>query len=338
MDRRSKILEGITRSQKGIEIGPWFNPIAPKCDGFDCLSLDVYDTQTLLSRAEQDANISREQAAKIERVDLVGSSVEIETIARDNSLIGQMDYIISSHNLEHIPDPIKFLQGCSRVLRKGGVLSMAIPDKRGCFDHFRPHSSLGDWLEAYFEKRQKPTLKQVFEAHQLGSLYNGVGVFELSVNSAQLQPTNNIQYGFDFWVEQIAAGDRQYNDAHCWTLTPSLFALFALDLSMLGLLKLRLEAVESAGFEFHVCLRAMGESWSPEYATDEYFRMRTDLIRKVQIEQTENSRPSGEDPHDLAALRRENEILRERLREMETSTSWRISSPMRRAVTWLRSL
>lgn len=338
MDRRAKILDGVTRDQKGIEIGPWFNPVAPKRDGFNCLSLDVYDTETLISKASEDKSVSSQQLSQIESVDFVGSSVNIEAIVLGKGLAGEIDYIISSHNLEHIPDPIKFLQGCSHVLRQGGVLSMAVPDKRGCFDHFRPHSSLGDWLEAYFDKRQKPTLRQVFEAHQLGSLYNGSGAFGLGVNSSEIDPTNNIQYGFDFWTEQISSGDRQYNDAHCWTLTPSLFELFVLDLSVLGLLKFKIESVESAGFEFYARLKAMGEDWSPEYSKDEYFHIRTDLIRKVQIEQSANSRPPSDSSPDASALKMENAALRARLHDMENSTSWKITSPMRKTVTSLRSL
>ncbi|WP_323123607.1 methyltransferase domain-containing protein [Burkholderia alba] len=337
MDRRSKILEGITRNHQGIEIGPWFNPIAPKREGFNCLSLDVYDTETLLSKASEDGSISKEQLSQIEAVDLVGSSVEIESIVREKGLIGQIDYIVSSHNLEHIPDPIKFLQGCSRILKVGGILSLAVPDKRGCFDHFRPHSSLGDWLEAYFEKRQKPTLRQVFEAHQLGALYNGSGAFGLGVNSSQIQPTNNIQHGFDFWVEQVRDGDRQYNDAHCWTLTPAVFELFVLDLAILGLLKFKLESIVSEDFEFHARLRAMGKDWSPGYSKEEYFHIRTNLIHRVQAEQAENCRPVGEESHDTIALKRENQALKMRVRDLEDSTSWRITLPLRRFITLIRS-
>ncbi|WP_051180552.1 class I SAM-dependent methyltransferase [Caballeronia insecticola] len=338
MDRIAKILNGVTRDQKGIEIGPWFNPVAPKQDGFNCLSLDVYDTETLLSKASEDKSVSGQQLSQIESVDLVGSSVEIESIVSDRGLLGEIDYIISSHNLEHVPDPIKFLQGCSHVLRRGGVLSMAIPDKRGCFDHFRPHSSLGDWLEAYFDERRKPTLKQVFEAHQLGALYNGSGAFGLAVNSSEIEPTNNIQYGFDFWTAQISTGDRQYNDAHCWTLTPSLFELFVLDLSVLGLLKFKIESVESAGFEFYARLTAMGDDWLPEYSKDEYFHIRTNLIRKVQGEQASNSRAPGDESPDVIAIKLENAALRARLSDIEESTSWKITSPMRKVVTSLRAV
>lgn len=40
---------------------------------------------------------------------------------------------------------------------------MAIPDRRACFDFFRPFSSLAAWLEAYFENRTRPTNAQILK-------------------------------------------------------------------------------------------------------------------------------------------------------------------------------
>ena len=58
MDRRDAILKYITKEQRGIEIGPWFNPLAPKREGYSCLALDVFDSETLRKRAVDDPNIA----------------------------------------------------------------------------------------------------------------------------------------------------------------------------------------------------------------------------------------------------------------------------------------
>lgn len=47
MDRNSLILRFVDKEMLGVEIGPWHSPIAPKALGYDCLSLDVADTETL---------------------------------------------------------------------------------------------------------------------------------------------------------------------------------------------------------------------------------------------------------------------------------------------------
>src|SRR3954469_3901878 len=127
MDRRDAILKYATKQQRGIEIGPWFNPIAPKREGYQCLALDVFDSQTLRQRAAVDPNISHEAAEMIEEVDLVGSSTHVGELVRARGEAGSFDYIVSSHNFEHLPNPIRFLQGCADAVKPGGVLSMAIP-------------------------------------------------------------------------------------------------------------------------------------------------------------------------------------------------------------------
>lgn len=43
---------------------------------------------------------------------------------------GVLDYVVSRHNLEHYHDPIRTLKEWRRVLRKGGVLGVVLPDDR----------------------------------------------------------------------------------------------------------------------------------------------------------------------------------------------------------------
>ncbi|OIQ69749.1 ubiquinone biosynthesis O-methyltransferase [mine drainage metagenome] len=111
--------------------------------------LDVFDRETLQKRGAADMQQNWRDMSLLDEVDYVGSATEVASLV-PTELHGTFDYIVSSHNFEHLPNPIKFLQGCASLLKPGGLITMAVPDHRACFDYFRPHTVIGDWLEAYF--------------------------------------------------------------------------------------------------------------------------------------------------------------------------------------------
>ena len=80
MDRRERITRFITPQQKGVEIGPYVRPLAPKRLGYNCPVLDVLDAATLRQLAIQDPNIPEDWATNIEEVDLRGSCHAIDEI------------------------------------------------------------------------------------------------------------------------------------------------------------------------------------------------------------------------------------------------------------------
>jgi len=52
------------------------------------------------------------------------------------------DFVLSSHCLEHLADPLGGLEEWMRVLRPAGVLALVVPHKDTTFDHRRPVTSL----------------------------------------------------------------------------------------------------------------------------------------------------------------------------------------------------
>ncbi|HEY3671366.1 MAG TPA: methyltransferase domain-containing protein [Acidimicrobiia bacterium] len=52
------------------------------------------------------------------------------------------DFVICSHVLEHLADPLGFLEEAHRVLRVGGVLLILLPDRRYTFDRDREPTPL----------------------------------------------------------------------------------------------------------------------------------------------------------------------------------------------------
>ena len=333
MDRRMEVLKYLTKEQKGIEIGPWFTPLASKREGYDCLTFDVFDAETLKKTAESDPFIDNSRIADIEDVDVVGSSTEIETAIAKRGELGQFDYIISSHNFEHLPNPIKFLQGCGKVLKPGGYLSMAVPDKRACFDYFKPVSTTGEWLEAFYADRDRPTEAQIFDQNSLHSRFweNGqeFASFSLESDPRQILPMETLQPAFEAFKARRANAASEYCDAHCWMLTPNSLHALVLDACFLGLVNFRIaEISENNGNEFYVHLR--NEPSAPMSDADFYARRR-ELVHAVNDDCAFNSsyayglREQAK-KFDYARLEREVSVLKESRDEITSSISWKLVS------------
>jgi len=59
------------------------------------------------------------------------------------------DFVLASHVLEHIANPLRALQEWKRVLNPEGTVLVVVPDKRETFDHRRAFTPF-DHIEADF--------------------------------------------------------------------------------------------------------------------------------------------------------------------------------------------
>jgi SAM-dependent methyltransferase len=125
------------------------------------------------------------------------------------------DAVVSNHCIEHVPDFILHLQQIHKILKGDGAYLFSVPDKRFCFDHFIPESTILDVLTAYLEKRKKPSLKSVLEHYCFTSQdwYFSDDPYEKS-NPEQLNKINEC-------LEIYKTND--YVDVHCWQFTPLSF-------------------------------------------------------------------------------------------------------------------
>lgn len=289
MTRQQHITKYISKAMRGIEIAPWHSPIVPKREGFNCVTLDFFDTATLRQRAKDDPQVDDALIERIEDVEIVGSAVDIERLVEARGELGTFDYIISSHNFEHLPNPVKFLQGCSQVLKPDGMLSMAVPDKRGCFDYFKPYSTTADFIEAFFENRTKPRLAQVFLSQSLHATYGGDAAkfcFDQKADPSMVSANKALEESLAAWRQRRESGDDDYVDTHCWAFTPCSFCLLALELRRLELSRFELlEATGTGGAEFYVHLR--NSPGTPDAAN--FYELRHKLLHGIQNEAAENT-------------------------------------------------
>ena len=156
MNRNQKILQHVNRKGQGLEIGPSHNPVAPKKKGYKVHIIDHMDREQLIAKYQE----HKVNLKNIEDVDFVWSG---ESYAELTGKRDFYDWIIASHLIEHTPDLITFLNDCDEILKDDGVLSLVIPDKRYCFDHYRPITGLSKIIDSYFNQNRIHTPGTVAE-------------------------------------------------------------------------------------------------------------------------------------------------------------------------------
>ncbi|HYZ24442.1 MAG TPA: methyltransferase domain-containing protein, partial [Rhodopila sp.] len=117
-------------SSQILEIGAGYNPVAPKRGGWRTHVVDHASRDDLCVKYAAAPGVD---IGLIEEVDTIWQGGPLqEAVPAD--LVGAVDTIIASHVLEHFPDLIGFFQSAERLARNAGLLSVAFPDRRYCFD------------------------------------------------------------------------------------------------------------------------------------------------------------------------------------------------------------
>lgn len=245
--RENKILWAVDIKGRGLEIGPSHSPITPKRDGYNVDIVDHLDADGLKQKYVGQ-NVDLES---IEVVDFVWNGEDLVELTGG---LQKYDWIIASHVIEHIPDLVSFLQQAERLLKANGCLSLVLPDKRYCFDHFSATSQTGDILDAFHARRKRPSPGQVFDHHANAAKRNE----QLTWASGVQGPMSLIHSALDAKTQwQRADIQGEYIDVHCWRFTPASFGLILSDLRALGLVGLSIaRSFDTTGCEFYITLTA----------------------------------------------------------------------------------
>ncbi|WP_326542801.1 class I SAM-dependent methyltransferase [Pseudorhodoferax sp.] len=252
MNRNELILTGCNKTDPIVEIGPCHAPIAAKRDGWPTVVVDHASREDLRAKYGQFPGIDID---RIEEVDHIWQGGPLDTLFQP-PVLGQVQRVISSHSIEHIPDPVGFLAAASRLTHpQTGTVCLAVPDKRYCFDVFRSLTSTGDWLDAWREKRGRHSGASVFDHLAYEAKVDDVPWWtEPMVSRARLQ--RPVSQAFEVYSRYEDTGRRDYVDVHGWVFTPASFQLLILELWLLGILDWEVESCQSAtANEFIVLLR-----------------------------------------------------------------------------------
>lgn len=177
---------------RGLEIGALHEP-TPLPAGS---SVEYFDVLT----AEDVARWFPElQAARLVRVDHHGD------LDRDGLSVfadGRFDFVILSHVLEHVANPVKVVRDVFRIVRAGGVVLIAVPDKDHTFDRPRALTPFQHLWEDY-----QRNVTENSDEHYLDFLRHvGPHVFA--------EPPENLP-GHLTWVRRRREHAHVWNSASC---------------------------------------------------------------------------------------------------------------------------
>jgi SAM-dependent methyltransferase len=232
----------IPSSANVLEIGPFRDPLLrrPNVFYFDVLSQDG-----LIARAE----LIGLDPAGVPHIDYVSPTGDLSTVNR------RFDVVVSSHCLEHQPDLLGHLQDVGKLLLPGGAYFLLVPDKRYCFDHFIPMSSLAEIMVAQLERRKVHTLRSMIEHRTL-----------ITHNDPHRHWQGDHGVMFENFEQRLQGALREFDDAkgglvdvHAWYFTPDSAAAILAALQNLRLTQLslyRTYATRYGSGEFWLILRA----------------------------------------------------------------------------------
>ncbi len=257
MDRFEKLREHIdVTGGRGLEVGPLTSPVVSRDLG-EVYYVDHLSTDDLKSKYGSDPAVDER---RIVTVDFVwGSHTLVEAVGSS----APFDYVVASHVLEHVPDLVGWLEEITSVLRPGGRLSVALPDRRYTFDVRRRDSDVSEVIEAYLLGLRRPPVRATFDHFyryvqvDAGAIWRGLQGHD--------DPPPDAEKAFAF--AHSAAKTDVYLDTHCWVFSDGTFIQLMATLMRMGVVNLRFVAfwpTQVGDFEFFVTLERLADDLSPQ--------------------------------------------------------------------------
>jgi SAM-dependent methyltransferase len=227
-DRRDKILANLDlESLEGLEIGALASPLVRPREG-NIFFVDYTDAETLKQKYANDPSVD---TANIVDVDAIWGARSLqECIGVDK----KVDYVVASHVVEHVPDLITWLSEIRSILRSGGTLRLAVPDRRYTFDYVRFETRIHDVVDAYLQKARAPLPRLVMEFFSQTCFVDCVAAWSGTLEIANLRRYNSLARSLALAEDALVNGS--YHDVHCWVFTPASFAELCIEMAEVDLL------------------------------------------------------------------------------------------------------
>jgi 2-polyprenyl-3-methyl-5-hydroxy-6-metoxy-1,4-benzoquinol methylase len=331
------LMKPVPRNASIVEIGPLVSPIAGRRQGWNTKIIDVAPKAELMKVYPDLPGVET-----IDEVDFIwhgGSLVE----AVPSEYHGTFDAFIASHVIEHQPDLLSFLDCAETLLRPAGMVILAVPDKRFCFDYFRPVTLTGDVIAQRNSGRMHSS-RAIFNYHAYTVLANLAMVWgQELLEGAAFSLVHTLEQAYsEFAKSEKHDSASSYVDIHAWYFTPASFELMLLELARLGLTDWHIDRIHpTVGCEFFVWLRRGGRQAAAALDQPEVNSRRLALLKRTLLEAQEQIDFVMPDRREVAGAfgelekaQTDNRILRAELSSLEGKLAEQIALKSELAVRY----
>lgn len=329
--RRGHLLKHTDLSGVGLEIGPYDQPTVFKSEA-DVRYLDWKDKEELIRECTHP--------------DMVVDIPDIDYVVHSNRygdyISDKFDYIIANHVMEHAPNMIQWLSDLCAMMRPGGILFLALPDKKFSFDKYRQDTALSHFVAEYLAG-----VEDIPREHQIEcEIYYDEAFVNRPMHVADKLDMNRIK-------EKLKAAPHVGIHSHVFD-SATIVSKVLKPIMMMGFVEFNLidfvPARGETGGEMIIVLRK--EPPRVELTTEEFYTAPADITNAAHAmngAETTNASEAAERLVEaesaLAEMRARLAVMQEEIasrtstiRALQSSTSWRITAPLRAAVTRLRGL
>lgn len=201
--------------KRGIEIAPYFNPIVDRTQ-YDVLYVDCIDNDEIQRKAAENPGAVNRIVPEIDTVWVPG--VPLRKCIGHEPLF----YAVASHVMEHVPNPLGWINDILAVLEPGGLIALILPNRERSMDYYRQPTSFAQLIGWAIEKPAHPTPTQVMDFLSVSFEDNPTVNFDEPLppfSQAKRHYSDTDAIGFAEFVQR----ENHYLDVHCSVWTPASF-------------------------------------------------------------------------------------------------------------------
>ena len=237
----------------GLEVSPYFDPFMPKSQ-FNVLYTDYIGTEEIRAKAAQNPDLWDREIPAVDFVWTPGAP-----LAQCAPADAMFDYAIASHVMEHVPNPIGWLNEVLSVIKVGGRVALFLPERRANADYFRQETQFHHLVQWWMEQPSVPTPGQIldFMVHSF-SLRHGMLV-DWSAPGGPVGVERAYSDAEALSTSTFVHNEGSYVDIHCTVWNAETFKAIFEHVVAAGLLNVSVGEVHGEEAEFVVVLTKLGD-------------------------------------------------------------------------------